>query len=766
MSFSHCTLPHEHCLRRKIKFTAVATLLVLSPLSLLASTAGEQARHALLGTAQNYRDTQEWGKALEAYRQGKQRFPQDTAFVHGEIYALADGGQPEQATVLAQRLLDATPNDVDALLVMGYAQLRHHGVFASLEYIDRAMQIGSNKAYVVRDYVMALQRAHMPSAALAVAERHPDLLSPAQMRELQADAVAESVRYADLPARSEAERFQVADAALAKYDTLFEQWAQIGSEVQPLLQRARIDRLQALHARFYMAKVVQEYEALLAQGVEVPNYALATVASAYLYERMPERSTQIYEQLIASGYMREDAVSRQNQDFGLLYSYSDQGDVAASQEAAHPLREEYSQWRFVEGDAARIPNAAYLDARHTASMMDFYANDTPQAQVSLEQMLHAAPNNNSLRTDLSSIYRSRGWPRKAEEELKIAESYDPRAMSVEIGQGLTALDLQEWRQVEALSGDMQARFPENRSSQRLQRLWRVHNMHELRVEGYKGLGNNNPVAGGRDFGLDTTLYSQPLAYNWRIFAGMGHRSATYDDAKATHNYGRVGLEWRSRDWNVTAEVSDSHYGHGSRLGSALSVDYALNDYWSIHAGAQWKSRDTNLDALRNNITSNRFDLGVQWRESERRSWGLTITPSDFSDGNRRLEMLLGVQQRLWTQATWFLDGGLELFASRNSRTDVPYYSPRREYSILPTLSWNHTIYQRYQTAWTQQLSAGLGGVNQHSYGTGSVAMISYGQRYKANDVFEIGGTLSAVSRPYDGVREREWRFVFDMTYRF
>lgn len=44
---------------------------------------------------------------------------------------LADSGAAAQAVTMAQQLLEQAPRNVDVLLVMAYAQLRQHGVFAS-----------------------------------------------------------------------------------------------------------------------------------------------------------------------------------------------------------------------------------------------------------------------------------------------------------------------------------------------------------------------------------------------------------------------------------------------------------------------------------------------------------------------------------------------------------------------------------------------------------------------------------------------------------
>jgi biofilm PGA synthesis protein PgaA len=47
-----------------------------------------------------------------------------------------------------------------------------------------------------------------------------------------------------------------------------------------------------------------------------------------------------------------------------------------------------------------------------------------------------------------------------------------------------------------------------------------------------------------------------------------------------------------------------------------------------------------------------------------------------------------------------------------------------------------------------------------------VVALGYGQRYRANDVLDMGAMITGTSRPYDGERERELRIVFDLTYRF
>ena len=110
--------------------------------------------------------------------------------------------------------------------------------------------------------------------------------------------------------------------------------------------------------------------------------------------------------------------------------------------------------------------------------------------------------------------------------------------------------------------------------------------------------------------------------------------------------------------------------------------------------------------------------------------------------------------------------GLDVSASRNSKEDTLYFNPKSDFGVLPTVTVNHVLYNRYETQWSQQFQVGAGTYSQRDYSTGGVGLIGYGQRFRWNDVLEAGANLSLVSRPYDGERERDLRLLVDLTYRF
>lgn len=99
---------------RTTRHALAAALLIacLGPSSVAASET-TITREQLLAQARQKRDAQQWQDALQDFRQGQARFPDEPAFRDGEIYVLADAGQPEQAYAKAAQLLQRRPDDAD-----------------------------------------------------------------------------------------------------------------------------------------------------------------------------------------------------------------------------------------------------------------------------------------------------------------------------------------------------------------------------------------------------------------------------------------------------------------------------------------------------------------------------------------------------------------------------------------------------------------------------------------------------------------------------
>ena len=734
------------------------------------------SRGALAAVARAYRDERQWTTALSLYREGMRRFPEDPDFRLGETLVLTDSGDAAAALGVATELVKKAPSDPSRLLVLSYARRLNGQPYAALQAATKAYSLAPNNGSVVEEYISALTAAGLSEAALRTAREHAERLPALRLRSLQIDRAAELTRLASQPSRQEAERYQVADRALQAYEDLSTSAVpaqdtdlapgQAEARTQAQMQRLRIDRLLALHSRDRMSEVVAEYESLRAENVEIPSYALGHVADAYLDRRQPEKAAQLYLQILNAEQAQVDPAVRLSRQSGLFYSYVESEQFDAAQEVVSGALQEQPEWRMQKGTPLPQPNNLHLAASQYAALGHHYADDTVQAQQRLEELVARAPGHSGLRSTLAEVYLARGWPRRAEQELKLAETHTPRSLIVITEQARAAMDLQEWRQAEILIADAAAREPQNNHVRRLVRDWERHNRRELRITAERGIASDSPVAGNRALSVDTVIYSSPIDYNWRGFAGTGLAKADFDEYDADYHWFRAGAQWRSRDLTAEAEASSHHYGQGAKVGARVQADYDLNDQWRIGGQAAFRSRETPIKALANNITSNKLDAYVRWRASERREWRLALSPSKFSDGNRRFEAAVAGRERLYTAPHLKLDAHLDVYASHNSLQETPYFNPRADLSVVPSLALTHTLYRRYETVVEQRFMLGAGIYAQRGYGSGAIATAGYGVRVRMDENLEAGISIAGVSRPYDGVREREARIMFDLQLRF
>ncbi|PQZ85421.1 MULTISPECIES: poly-beta-1,6 N-acetyl-D-glucosamine export porin PgaA [Pseudomonas] len=725
---------------------------------------------ALATVARTYRNQKQWAQALAVYNRALLREPNNVDLQLGQALTQADGGQAAQAVQRTRALVAAKPDDPNRRMALGYALTRAGQKFDALFEFDQAFLRAGDNPQVLREYIVALQNVRMPEPALRLSAKHPGLLDPVTQRRLEGDLAAERVRMAEFATRTEQERYVIADRALQNYDTLLTRWTPDASARDDVV-RWRIDRLGALKARARTADVIREYETLKGEGVQLPTYAVRWVAASYLDQRKPEQAEVLYRQALSAPDAEPD--DRVEDTTALYYALQESDRVAEANQVASNLASSQRPKVELKGLPVGNPNDSWMDAQQLSAQSGVYGGNLAGSEAGLEALVAKAPGNVGLRLAQADMYRARDLPRRAEGVLKETEAQAPRDIGLEVSQAYTAMDLQEWRQLDVLTDDVVARNPDSRQVQRLNRLRNVHEMAELRVEAYTGKsfggGNNGDagaVSGSRDWGIESRLYTPPIDEDWRLFAGAGYARADFEEGTGQHRWQSVGVERRTRDMTVEAEISNHSYGDGSKQGAAVSIARDINDHWQYGGSLGYLLSTTPLRALNAGITANGGSGFVRWRANESREWRLSLSPSHFSDGNDRFEALLTGRQGVYSSPKVQVDLGLEVAASRNSKEDTVYFNPKSDLSVMPTVTVNHQLYHRYETLWTQQFQLGAGTYSQKDYSTGGMGLIGYGQRFFWNDVLEVGANLSLISRPYDGDRERDLRLLVDLTYRF
>lgn len=712
---------------------------------------------AVAAAAQSYRNLKSWEPSLALWERARQLAPKNDDYRMGWIKTLADARRDQQALHEARSLVAAQPS-APHLQTLSYVYQSQGKSWDQLLNDTRALSAAPGDKEVLDSLVNALTLNRVSGPALKLSGQ--TTVSAQQRRALEANAAAELVRLADTPSRSEQERFGLARKALDRYDALFARWRNEPNAAADIT-RARIDRLGALHAHGYYHDVISEYQSLRAQNTAIPDWALRWVVSAYLAEKKVESALAIVRQ-----HPELPPATEEEEQNEMFYALMDSGQYSSARQYIRQITRNVPYARYDLGSPTPQPNDLWLTGQSLWFQYLLMTNALPEAEKLSRHMATTAPGNQGLRIDYASLLQARGLPRAAERELKAAESLEPSNIELERQQAYVAMALQEWRQMDLLTDDVITRTPLDLASRQLARAREVHHMSELRIAGTQGIHSDSPVSGSHDREWEAAIYGPPLADDWRLFGGTRFSTGRFEEGKGDSRNVFGGLEWRPRDNWAELELSSNNFHGANKPGARLSAWHDFSDRWRLGGSLERMSASTPLRALRNGVSANRAEAWTRWYYNERREYRFGFAASDFSDHNRRQEYSLEGKERLWQAPTVTLDLIPGLSASANSHDDAAYYNPKRDFSATATFAADHVMYQRYDTVWSQQFTAGGGAGWQRNYDTGAIAILGYGQRFQWNNVVDTGVMLNWDKRPYDGKRESNLSVAFDANLRF
>ncbi len=715
--------------------------------------------YVVAAVASAYRDLQRYPEALALYRQGRLQAPADPGFAAGEIRTLTDMDDTAAALAVAQRVLSERGDRVEVLLAASYAAQAARLPVDALRYADRALALAPASRDALRQRVLALDAMGAPDIALRLATANPGLLSGAELRRIEGSVAADQVRDGQIEPPSEAQRFAATDRAIATLDGLIAQWSKEGDAAADSVLRARFDRLIAWHDRLRMKEVVAEFEALRGAHVDIPAYVLPVAADAYLSLREPETAIALYRW--ALDINPKDRTAR----LGLSRALVETEEFSEALRQVDDVAAELPPWIYLKGQPEPIPNEEKLDVDMAAANLRLYADDLPEAERRFKAMADLAPNNATVLLGLAKIYDARGWPRLAREELQIAQAEAPTDFDVAAGVARNALGLQDWRRAEAGVDDLDRRFPENPDAQSLKHAMEVHNRWELQLSAERDLRASTSVAGGSGLVLGGQLYSPPLAEDWRVYGGYRIAHERVPEGQVTERLYDAGLEYRVPDITADAEARLASFGT-ERAGGALTGAWELDDRWALSGGGEILSNDTPLRALLHRITADAANIAVAYRDSESRDLKATAQAMPFSDGNIRSALSVHGGQRVATVPHFALNATFDLGASQNSRTDAPYFNPRRDALAAFGLDATQILYRRYEFTYSHRLVPTAGPYWEQGFGTGLAWGIRYEQRIKEEDAIEAAIGLGFSRQSYDGAYENSITITFNLNSRF
>jgi biofilm PGA synthesis protein PgaA len=654
--------------------------------------------------------------------------------------ALVNQSKPQDAIVLLKDLLKTEPDDLKAWLFLAQAYQISDQRFEALRAYAYAQRLDPDNAESREGLSRLLASFGGFNGAIAQS-KFPSLA-------LRADQAALGTRWADtIPAPKPEDRFNRIDQVLIQLNHLIEQAENSKNKNIALLRQLHCDRVVALRERERWSEAVKEAIALEIGG-PLPAYVKQSFADALLALRQPERARTLYKEVLSSDASNKDA------KWGLVFAELESENFYAAFEIADAMAQDQSPWLRAPKIVAPAQNDDWLSAQILAALLRSWSDMPQEAWDRLLPLAQAAPAMSELRVAMGGIAAARGWPRKSEQEIRIASSIDPENKAVKIALGESAIRRQQWGEARSQVAYLSSTYPEDTSVIRLARELSLHDKYELKLDFTNESQSGNAVyAPGSGYVARARVYSPSLNERWRMFAATERMTATVpESAVAMRNRFGLGAEYQTGD--LTAEgVVWQNTGDIVALGASLNLNWKPTDHWSFEAGLSQFAGDTPLRAIYYGTTANSATAGVTYAWDDSRALSAVYKPYNFSDGNVRQSGLLSYSQKIISRPTYNITLIPSLYASTNTRQDVAYYSPSQDFAATLSTQAEHIIYRRYEQVFGGRFKAGVGVYQEANYAGGVIGDISYEQFYRPNDQQEITYGIGANHRIYDGTPE-------------
>ncbi|KIH77979.1 biofilm PGA synthesis protein PgaA [Geoalkalibacter ferrihydriticus] len=722
------------------------------------SLALEQApAYVLEAVGKALRNTRRFDAAADLYAGARERFPGHVDFAKGEVYALAEAGHFAQAQRQLEVLRRAYPEERWPLHLGIYVAELQGDFLSVLDLSQQLLEHDPADETALRGRIFALAILGAAHRARHFAAQQPHLLSDEEWQRLHTDQASHEVRWGALPPPAESLRFVQTDEALTRIADNLEALDETRPAAQPFALQSRYDRLVALRDRVLMADAVAQYQELIAVDAPIPGYALEAAGDAFLYLQQPEQARDLYLQVLNAGEGDNDT------RLALFYAYIELNDFTSAYALVDALQAEQPVWLAPGGSNLPAANPERLDADVAAALARVFAHDFREGQKRFEWMQARAPRNPDLLRELGNVYVMRGWPRRAQQTYEDGLRIKSDHLGLQAGLADTRLQLHEYDLAEAEIAALYARAPENLQIQRLQHRWDLHRMRELRA--FASVADSSGAGPGeQELRLGSTLFSSPFLTHYRLFADAFWSRGDFPEGRGTYQRYGGGLEYRGREFIGTAALSINH-SDGGDPGLALAGTWHPDDHWSLPFSLELFSQDTPLRALRNGVHADAASLGVDYRFSELRRLGLGGQFMDFSDGNQRTRLSGYARQRLITRPMYKLDGQVDLGVSRNSRSDVPYFSPAQDLYAALTLDNDWLLYRRYSRTFGHRLAVSAGIYGQQDFGTRPTASLLYEHNWQRDERFQLAYGAVLSRRAYDGQGETGTEYYLRLGWR-
>ena len=670
-------------------------------------------------------------KAKDYYQKIINRNPSYVRANIGLTYCLSVEGKSDKAIQDLEKLLAVFPDNVEIRFARAFANEKAKRFWSAIQEYDRILELspGNSVARKLRLRVMS----DMGASSYALEQALREFPSDVEIYDtIMGDMAVDRIRWGEFK-----EGIDILSPLVESKKTL----------------RYKSDYIIALIKDNQMDKAVDVYEKLVTEEIPLPPWVLEEVAWAYLYLDQPYKALALCD----------EALKTQPHSFNgrmvKFYTLQEIREWNMARQVLDELDQEIPP--FIGKDKNIHPNWTKLDIALARGWFLIYEDKLREAERYFEDLHEKAPAHTVIRNGLAHVYLSRGWPRKALREFKIIETLESEFFKAQTGKimGLNELAFKEKAREEAKN--LLSAYPKDKDIQRLVRGLKVEEMREFSTDVIVSREDDDT----QDIRFTTNL-SQPLSLYTKLYTFLLWQQIQYENQ--SNHFRRVGLgidHILNSSFDLRQQFS-VNYDNGDDFGSFSLINFHPDDYWSLNFSYDSFTTDIPARASVYDIKANKFDMGITYRESEWRSYNLSLSHLTFSDGNDRDQALFGYEQGLWVKNDWKMRLFLNLYASQNTRDDAPYFNPKSDWNLSATHMTEHTVWRILNRSFTHRLFLSLGNYNQSGFSNNVVASIRYEQEHEFSDTQALLWGTNLARNVYDGESVNGFSFYLNFRWQF
>lgn len=680
-------------------------------------------------------------RSLELYRHAHKLEPDRWQPRLGEAMALTDLGDYATAAELMDPVVRYHKDDKDVLRGQGYLCSRLADFICSIAMYQYYLVQFPDDMDVRNDLALSLSHIGSQIYASDFYTKEIKPVVPDTDLRLSGAAAGEETNWGEVYSPTRLLVRADSEIALARLNSVIAAAAPKGDA----WKNAQFDRIVALYDLHQPRDVANSYEDLTHQGIDVPQYALESVAGSYLALHQPERAEEIYHRLLKKSPADGNLWS------GLAYAQMERGHVKQALATIDHAYKDAAPWIGIAGQSAPKPNRMRLNLESQAARMRGDVDLLAEEQRRLDRLMAAAPGNESLRWQLASSHLARGWPLYALRESRIADGF----ASLDELPSMTTVQIEE---ANGLRDEADAAIPalrfRNFDDPSLLRF-----LKEMRIERGWGVDAEAVLAWGSGIQVGSSsqhseahVWSPLIDNRWRAFAHELSDSGNFGLSSAERTRTSLGASYDYDRQSASAEIGYDTGTHRTAVNAGVAL--AINDYWSFRVNADTDSFDVPVRALTGKVHGRSADFDLEWRASELQSAHGGLQRVLFSDGNQRAAISGAYTRRVWTTPHWQTTISAMEWESTNSLNENrPYFNPSQDFSLGPRATVDWYTYHRYNRSFHQKVNFYVAPYWEANFGTGPSVSVDYNALMKMRQGLELRAGLTWNTQPYDGVNE-------------